>query len=254
MSEFELFARTYDLEFGTLTEDIPFWLELAKETGGPALEFAVGTGRVAIPIARAGIPTVGIDVSPGMLGHLHAKLAREPGLPLAAVEGDMRTVDVRDRGPFGLVYSPGRALQGMLTLEDQLAAFGNARRHLRSGGLFAGSLFFPDVKYLAMGRRPWTPADGFTDPETGRRSLVSESTIYDLRAQRLLARFRVEEFGEDGEVVRTELRELALSWIWPRELDHLLVRAGFTPKRLYGDFRRTPFAEGGTEIVFVARA
>ena len=254
MSEYELFARTYDLEFGTLSEDIPFWVELAKEAGGPALELAAGTGRVAIKVARAGVPVTALDLSPGMLAHLRRKFAAEPEPAPLDRRGRHARRRPTARGPFGLVYVPARAFQALLTIEDQLAAMRNAKRHLSPGGLFAGDLFFPDVALLAQKPRPWAPGGEFVDPATGRRCLVSESTVYDLKAQTLVARFRVEEIGADGTVLRTEIRDLSLAWIWPRELEHLLARAGFTLERLYGDFRKTPFAEGGGEMIFVARA
>lgn len=257
MSAYDVCARTYDLEYGKLTDDLDLYADLARETGGPALELAVGTGRVALAVARAGAPVVGVDSSPAMLAKLRAKLAKEPGLDVTPVEGDMRTADVTDRGPFGLVYCPARAFLHLLTVEDQLAALGNARRHLREDGLLAGNFFWPDVHLLARraGRgEPFVAAHEFTDPDTERRCVVYESSRVDLRSHLIRASFRVEEMAADGEVVRTELRDLILTWIWPRELEHLLFRAGFELRNLWGDFRRTPFPEGGSELVFTARA
>lgn len=252
---YERFARTYDLEYGRLTEDITFYVDRAKETGGPALELAVGTGRVAIAIAREGIPVTGIDVTPAMLDVLRGKLAAEPGLDVHAVEGDMRDVDVTDRGPFGLVYVPARAFNHMLTVEDQLAALANARRHLRPDGLFAGNTFFPRVDSLA--RRQvradgWDWPDEHRDPDTGHRVLVSELSRTNPREQRIEVLMRAEHMAESGEIVKTEMRELTLTYYWPRELEHLLRRAGFELTHLYGDFAGTPFADGGDELVWVA--
>jgi SAM-dependent methyltransferase len=256
MSDYDVFARTYDREFGKLTDDLGFYTDLAGETGGPALEMAVGTGRVALAVARAGTPVVGVDASPAMLAKLREKLEAEPDLPVTAVRGDMRTADVTDRGPFGLVYCPARAFLHLLTVEDQLAAVRNARRHLREDGLFAGNVFWPRVDLLSRrsGSGEGFVAYGeFEDPDSGRRAITYESSRVDLRRHLIRATFRAEELTDTGEIARTELRDVVLTWIWPRELEHLLWRAGFELAALYGDFERTPFEEGGGELVWIAR-
>ncbi len=253
MSDYDVHARTYDQEYGTVAEDIPFYVDLARRAGGPALEFAVGTGRVALPVARAGVPVTGIDRSPAMLARLRSRLAAEPALPVAAFAGDMRDADQTARGPFGLVYVPGRAFLHLLTVPDQLAALANARRHLRPGGLFAGSVFFPRASLLAQETRPWTPSHEYVDPDSGLRTIVCETARYDLRAARIHVLFRVEQVQKDGAVAASEVRDLTLTWVWPRELEHLLHRAGFDLERLDGDFAGTPFERGGSELVWVAR-
>jgi SAM-dependent methyltransferase len=255
--KYDAFARTYDVEYGKFFDDIPFYVNLAKETGGPALEIAIGTGRVAIPIAREGVSVVGVDSSPAMLERLRRKLEAEPGLAVTAIEGDMRDFDARDHGPFALAYCPARGFLHMLTVEDQLRALENVRSHLAEGGRFTGNIFFPSVSILARGEGPspaWTIENEYVDPDSGRRVIVSMLNRADTRSQRIHVINRVEQLSEAGEVVRTDVREIVLTYLWPRELEHLLARAGFELEALYGDYRGTPFADGGGELVWVARA
>jgi SAM-dependent methyltransferase len=254
--DYSTYARTYDLEYGTMSSDLPFYVGLAKRTGGPVLELAIGTGRVAIPIAREGIPVYGLDSTPAMLGVLERKLEAEPDLPLGFVEGDMRDFDLTEHGPFPLVTCPARAFLHMLTVEDQLRCLENVRRHLADGGLFAGNIFFPSVAILNKRQnlvRTWEWSHEYEDPDTGEHVVVTELTRADSRWPRVIVKSRCESLDEEGVVTRTEIRDLVLTYIWPRELEHLLHRAGFELERLYGDFEGTPFSEGGDELVWVAR-
>jgi SAM-dependent methyltransferase len=255
--DYAAYAPTYDLEYGTLTEDIPFYVELAKRTGGPVLEIAVGTGRVAIPVARAGIEVHGLDITAAMLDVARARLAAEPGLPITLHEADMRTADLREAGPFRLVYVPARAFLHMLTIEDQLAALANFRRHLAPGGTVAGNLFLPRYRLLARnssGDLAWRYSHRYVDPRSGNPVHVSERAEVFPKTQRIEVLSRGEEVGPGGEIVRTFIRELRLAYLHRRELEHLLWRGGFELVELYGDFAGTPLDEGGEEMVFVARA
>jgi SAM-dependent methyltransferase len=250
------FARTYDLEYGRLGEDLPFYTDLARETGGPVLELAIGTGRVSLPIAREGIRVVGLDSSPAMLEVLAGKLEKEPDLPLSWVEGDMRDFDLSEMGPFKLITCPARAFLHLVTIEDQLATLACIRRHLDDDGIFAGNLFFPALSVIQRGYEGphcWVYGDEYVDPDTGLRVIVSHMNRHDPRTQFIRAQFRHEHMSESGEILETEIREHELSWIWPRELEHLLARAGFRIEALYGDYDRTPFPEASNELLWVAR-
>ena len=118
MEQHDLWADIYDA-MNTLTEDIPFYMDEAVESGGPVLELGVGTGRVAIPIAQAGVNVVGLDHSPRML-EVAKRKAKTAGLSqrrLRLVQGDMRDFDVGQRFPLAII--PFRAFLHMYTVEDQ---------------------------------------------------------------------------------------------------------------------------------------
>jgi SAM-dependent methyltransferase len=112
---------------------VAFYVALARETGGPVLEIACGTGRVAIPIAQQGFAVTGLDVVPGMLERARSKAA---GLPIRWIEGDARTFDLGDER-FRLIFLTGNAFQAFLTNADQEALLGRGRAHLHDEGLFA---------------------------------------------------------------------------------------------------------------------
>jgi SAM-dependent methyltransferase len=120
---------------------VAFYAALARETGGPVLEIACGTGRVAIPIARQGFAVTGLDVVPGMLERARGKAA---GLPIRWVEGDARDFDLGEER-FRLIFLTGNAFQAFLTNADQEALLGRVRAHLHDEGLFAGGLVYHPV-------------------------------------------------------------------------------------------------------------
>lgn len=124
-------ALRYDIEDDS-DSGVAFYTALAKETGGPVLEIACGTGRVGIPIARTGFRLTGVDIVPGMLAQARVKSG---GLPVRWVEGDVRTFDLGER--FRLVFITGNAFQAFLTFAEQQAVLARVQAHLHKDGLFA---------------------------------------------------------------------------------------------------------------------
>src|SRR3972149_872925 len=117
--------------------DVSFWVDMARESGGPVLEVGCGTGRVLIPTARAGVEVVGLDYSQAMLITCGEKLSREPAPVRSRVEfvlGDMRRFDLGRT--FSLITTPFRPFQHLLTVEDQLSCLSCVHRHLSEGGRF----------------------------------------------------------------------------------------------------------------------
>jgi len=126
-----------------------FYLDLAKQFGGPVLEIACGTGRILLPIARAGIEIHGVDKSSSMLQVLREQLEREPAEIRNRVtisKGDMRTFLLSRE--FPLVAIPFRPMQHMHTLLDQVAALENAAVHLAPGGILAFDVFYPNYDLM----------------------------------------------------------------------------------------------------------
>src|SRR3954452_18760695 len=117
--------------------------------GGRALEFAIGTGRVAVPLAARGVPVAGIELSRPMIAQLRRKVG-EDEVPVVA--GDMATA--RAPGEFSLVYLVYNTISNLLTQDEQVACFRNAARHLAPGGSFVVELDVPDLRTLPPGQRP----------------------------------------------------------------------------------------------------
>ena len=223
MSYPEAFAADYDRWAADMTEDVPFYVSLAREADGPVVELAVGTGRVAIPVARAiGRKLIGIDSSSTMLAR-----ARDAGGDLL----DLRLQDMRELAldePAALVYCPARALLHLPTWADRRLLFERVAAALLPGGRFAWNAFAFDHAIAARldGQRPEEPI-----PHTLRYS-VGES--------------RVDIVLDSGDTS-------SLWWATKNEWLGLIDVAGLEVESLYGWFDRRPFDDESREFVCVAR-
>ncbi|MFO8036659.1 MAG: class I SAM-dependent methyltransferase [Anaerolineales bacterium] len=129
--------------------DIDFYLEVARELGGPVLELGCGTGRICMPIARAGVDIVGLDLSEHMLDTCRGKLSKEPHAGqdrVRLIRDDMQDFNLDQ--DFSLVITPFRSFQHLLTVEDQLACLDSVRRHLAEGGTSILDIFNPAIDRL----------------------------------------------------------------------------------------------------------
>jgi SAM-dependent methyltransferase len=252
------FASIYDVMWGASDADLDFYVGLAQEVEPLILELATGTGRVSLPIARAGVSIVGIDSSAKMLAVARRKMGKEPDLPLRLVQADMRDFDLPElKGTFGLAIIPGRSLLHLTTTKDQIACLTNIHDHLRDDGLLALNVFVPDVELISAHRGKLGQVVSydcrFTSPDSGNEIEVWEYRQYRVHDQHIDQRYVYHEWSEDGTLLRTARRRLTLCYIWPRELEHLLVRCGFEIEALYGGFDKRPFDEESVEQVWVAR-
>jgi SAM-dependent methyltransferase len=202
----------------------------ALADGGRALEFAVGTGRVAVPLAERGVPVVGIELSRPMLARLRAK-ADEATIPV--VVGDMATAVAP--GEFALVYLVYNTISNLLTQSEQVDCFRNAARHLGPGGRFVIELGVPDLRRLPPGQQ----AVVFRS-EPGRLGVDT----YDVVRQHLVSHhFR---FGDDRE---SRLARSPHRYVWPAELDLMARIAGFDLESRTANWAGDPFtAESGSHV------
>ena len=226
MSWDEAFAQRYDEWAAEMTEDVAFYVALAREADGPLVELAIGNGRVAIPVAQAtGRPVIGIDSSPAMLEQARARAAAA-SVELDLHEGDMRELTLDE--PAALIYCPFRALLHLPTWADRRRTFERVAASLRPGGRFAWNAFAFDHQIAARldGKRQDEPV-----PHTIRHA-VGDNRID----------ITLEEGGTS-----------ALWWATKNEWLGLLDVAGLELENLFGDFDKTPFDEDSREYVFVAR-
>ncbi len=254
-TEYDMFADVYDLQYGTTTMDLDFYLEEARAAQPPVLELACGTGRVTLPIAQAGVPIVGVDSSVRMLDKGQAK-ARELGdLPVRWLQADMRSFCLEER--FGLAIIPARSFLHLLNPDDQIQVLTNIGEHLAPGGRLALNLFIPDLRRIA--EHTTTTQQGLSylqeisDATRGTRVAVWASHRYEIHQQRIRVQYRYEELDGEGLVTSTRYRSFTLCYIWPREMEHLLARCGFEVEAVYGWFDRRPLDEHSGEQVWVAR-
>ena len=246
-------AEIYDAVYAD-RDDAAFWAALAPDEGA-TLELACGTGRVLLPLARAGHDVVGLDRSPAMLARCRAKLAAEPAAVrerVRLVQGDMAAFDLGRR--FALVTSPFRGFQHLIGVTDQLACLGRCHAHLAAGGRLVLDLFNPDPALLYPGGGSDGEETAETVPWSGGRTIRwwGRVTGYH-RARQLNQCEMVYEVTEpDGEVRRVSER-FPLRYLFRHELEHLLARAGFAIVALYGDYDRSPYDDDSPELIVVAR-
>lgn len=208
-------------------------VELAD--GGRALELAIGTGRVAVPLAARGVQVVGIELSRPMVEQLRAKVD-EATIPV--VVGDMATATAPGR--FSLVYLVFNTISNLLTQEEQVACFRNAARHLLPGGRFVVELWVPELRTLppGTGATVWALEPGYIGLDT-----------YDVLHQRVVSHhFRFGE-GRDAHLGRSAHR-----YVWPAELDLMAQLAGLTLESRHADWTGAEFTADSRSHVSVYRA
>jgi len=229
VAEYDSFAPDYDAWSAEMTEDVPWYVSLAREAAEPIVELGVGTGRIAIPIAReTGKRVLGIDRSPAMLAVGHTRAA---GLPVELREGDMRDLVLEE--PVELVICPFRGLMHLSTWADKRRLFERVAAALRPGGRFAFNVFaFSGTVAARVEGAPQVRGDSWEIP----RFVWADSRIDITRGR------------GDGEV-----GTLRLWWLTRSEIEGLIDVAGLEVEALYGGFRREPYDDSSPEMVWVAR-
>jgi ubiquinone/menaquinone biosynthesis C-methylase UbiE len=225
-------ARFYDPWSRSVTEDVGFYVEHALASRGPVVELAVGTGRIAVPIAQAGIDVIGVDSSPAMLAL--ARAAAETAGVGARVDlrvGDLREPPVPERVP--LVICPFRSLLHMETEDEKLRALRAARELLEPGATYVFDVFAPSREDIESTHDRWL------EREPG----IFERAVWDEASRTLSLSVRS---GEDEAT-------FALHWLSAPEWLRLLDLAGFGVEALYGWFDSRPY-DGDEDMVFVCRS
>ena len=222
MSSYDAIAELYDPWSASVVEDVAFYLEEARRSGGPVVELGVGTGRIAVPIAADGIRIIGVDSSRGMLD-VCARRAALAGVAVDLRVGDLREPPVTERVP--LVICPFRSLLHMHTDEDRLSVLAAAYKLLLPGGRFVFDVFSPDAADIAETNDRWL------EREPG----IFEHALWDESARTLTL------------TVRDEEREttMALAWLSPDEWRSLLERGRLRGRGLLRLVRPEPLRGPG---------
>jgi SAM-dependent methyltransferase len=233
-------ARTYD-QPGTgmfasevLEATVDCLVELAG--GGAAMEFAIGTGRVAIPLAARGVPVTGIELSADMLAVIRSK---PEASDITAVEGDMAVTFVE--GEFSLVYLVFNTITNLTSQDEQVACFENAARHLRPGGRFVIENGVPGLRQLPPGNAGVPFA--LTEDYIGVDDFID-------RTHKQISRSRHFYRSPDG-----NFREFTapFRYVWPAELDLMARIAGMTLEHRWASWNRSPFTGESPSHVSVWR-
>ena len=231
----EQVAAQYDEQSAEMFEPavvdpaVDFLADLAGQ--GAALELGIGTGRIALPLARRGIRVHGIDLSAAMVARLRAKPGAEQ---IAVTIGDFATTRVEGR--FSLAYLVFNTIGNLTTQDEQVACFQNAAAHLEPGGCFVIEVGVPQLQRLPPG-------------ETVRAFALSPTHLgfdeYDVASQGLISHHYLVEDG------KLDASSLPLRYVWPSELDLMARLAGMTLRERWSGWKREPFTSDSTRHVSV---
>lgn len=251
MAEFDRFARFYDLDYEPFQDDVALYLGFAERTGGPLLELGCGTGRLLLPLARAGFSITGVDMSPRMLEVAQAKVDAA-GLDdqITLVQADMREVNLPQQ--YRLAFIAINSFMHLVTLEDQLAALRTWRKLLLPGGLLLIDVDNPDPRHLLEADGRLDLQGRWFDPDTGATVLKHMSRTLDAARQLQHVLFIYDEVFPDGQVRRT-LAPFQARYLYRYEGELLLNKAGFTPEQVYGSYDLDSYGSDSERMIFVAR-
>jgi SAM-dependent methyltransferase len=227
-SPYDAIARLYDPWSASVTEDIGFYVEEALAAGGPVVELACGTGRISVPLAKAGVHVIGVDASARMLEVAREYAAME-GVELDLRLGDLREPPVTERVP--LVLIPFRSLLHMTTEAERLRALRAAREVLLPGGRLVFDVFAPSAEDVEDTHGRWL------EREPG----IFERADWDEGERTLTLSVRRND----------EASTMLLAWLSPAEWRLLLDRADFDVEAQWGWFDRRPYS-GGEDVVFAS--
>jgi len=241
-------AELYDRIFAELDYGLDFYLAEAAGAGGPVLDLACGTGRILLPLLRAGVDADGADGFAPMLERARLKCAAEGYSPtLAHVE----MPELRMPRRYALIVIPFNSFVHNLTADDQVATLRACREHLLPGSKLVFDIFFPGPEYLSQPQD--VPAlEGETlDPETGRTLQMFDLRTLDLVEQRQHSANEVRELAPGGEVLASHRFETTIRWATKTEMELLLRLAGFARWEIARGFDRAPLS-GAAEPLLVS--
>ncbi len=227
-------AGVYDEMYDDLDDAGEIAGVLAEHAGGGrALELAIGTGRIALPLTARGVEVHGVDASEAMVARLRSKPG---GDSIPVTIGDFGEVPVE--GPFSLVYLVFNTLFALESQEEQVACFANVARVLEPGGCFVVEGFFPDVARFDRGQRVHA-----TRVQVDRVTL--DVSVHDPVAQTVLTQHVV--LAQD----RTSLYPVSLRYVWPSEMDLMARLAGLLLRDRWSGWKREPFTAPAQKVVSI---
>jgi SAM-dependent methyltransferase len=251
----EALARLYDVDLIEDPGDLDLYLALAARTGGPILELAAGSGRLAVPLAAAGHDVTAVDNDPAMLARARRRAeASGPGVvtALELVEADLTDVALPAAGTFQLGFIGLNSLFLLATRDAQRAAFRTLASHLAPGGLAVADVWLPDGDDLARFDGRLTLEYDRLDPDTGRRVTKSAAAQHDASSA-IVTLTSIYEEGADGAAAVRWVRRDTLRLISADELADFATGAGLEVETLAGDYDLGPLGGGTDRAILVAR-
>ncbi len=241
-----MFPLLYQAHHSLHSEDLPFWLELASQSDDPILELGCGTGRILLPLARAGHKICGIDNDPGMLALLRGDLKLEPHLSVQPIQADFTNFSLARR--FGLILLPCNTFS-TLSSKSRRLTLQCVSRHLLPGGRFAVSNPNPYFLKRLPAHAEAEIEDIFPHPLDGEP--VQVSSAWQRTRWYFILNWYYDHLFPDGSVERSVV-EVKHCLVQPEDyLDEMRV-AGLSPRAVYGDYDRSPLKRTSPQMIILA--
>jgi SAM-dependent methyltransferase len=249
---YDLIAKYYDLFHSDLVEDIGFVLTLAGQSGGPVLELGCGTGRILIPLARAGQTVTGLDSSEPMLALARAKTAAESDQVQKRIflkTANMKDFDLNER--FSLIVIPYNTFMHIDPVTRPMV-LRRVCQHLSSTGTLFIDLASPFDIEQTPNDRMMTLEKVVTDPTNKKIVIQMASSWVDTEAQTLHITWIFDRSPAAGGSIHRHVAQVAYHYSYPHEMELMLDEAGLQLKALYGDYRGSDYQEGSERLLIVA--
>ena len=247
-------ARLYDLDLAQDPGDLDLYLALAGRTGGPILELATGTGRLAVPLAAQGHIVTGVDIDPAMLARARARVEAIGGGAVAGLRfviGDARSVRLPDAGRYELAFLALNSLFIMGNRADQQAVIATLAAHLAPGGLAVVDVWLPDADDLARYDGRIMLEYPRRDPATGQHVVKIGSAIHDA-ATATVRLTTIYEEGDPGEPVVRWIRRDEMRLVGVDELRGFAEAAGLVVESIAGGYDLDPHGPGADRAILIA--
>lgn len=245
------YSEYYDFDHD-VTIDLDFYLGLARQSGSPILELASGTGRVTLPLAKAGFEVYGLDISENMLEVCRTKVRTE-GMEniVHLIQADMSQFDLPHKN-FKLVLIALRSFMLLLSPQEQRSCLNSVYKHMQPGGIFTLNSIAPDLERLSQEPAPFALQKEF-DLLNGNHVLRKSRLVeHDFIRQVRQFEFKFEEYDQSGMLVRERIVPLYTRYTFRYEMQYLVERAGFEVLQVFRDYDRNHY-DGTGEMIVVAQ-
>ncbi|MFJ5789197.1 class I SAM-dependent methyltransferase [Lysinibacillus sp. NPDC093197] len=239
----------YDKENKLYMPELPFLLKWASNMQGTIIDLACGTGRMTIPLAKNGCKLIGVDIHEGMLNEARKK-ATHLAFPIEWVKQDCTTLNLTVKSNF--IYSVGNAFQHFLTNQSQDDLLASVNKHLEIDGIFIFSTRFPSVEELLQ---PSTEEYWKTYTDSDTHYIVDLYTIshYDslnqIQQYTTIRKYK----NSDGQIVDEKSTKISLRYVFPKEMERMLLGNGFEIAAVYQDWNETPATKDSYELIYVCK-
>ncbi|WP_299275149.1 class I SAM-dependent methyltransferase [uncultured Psychroserpens sp.] len=237
-------ANIYD-GMNTNLSDLQFYKRwISKKTNGRILELCCGTGRLTLPIAKAGHHITGVDYTASMLNKAKTKASKE-GLEIEFIEADIRTLDLSET--YDLIFIPFNSIHHLYENDDLFKALNVVKKHLKADGLFLLDCFNPNIQFIVEAEKEQKEISKYTAKD-GRNILIKQTMRYESATQINRIEWHYFINGKFDSIQNLDMR-----LFFPQELDSYLEHQGFEVINKFGNFEEAPFNDHSDKQILVCK-